>query len=526
MKVTCFVMGNGPSLRDLEFDDLRGFDTIGMNAAYRYWQTIDWYPTYYACLDLIVGLSHQDEIGRLITHAKEFGIRGFLLRRNLIEALGDIASKPPVINFDDVCLFSRFFRPPDITTGSHSALWAAYMGYRNIYILGVDCDYTSIVEGAVQRDRLELEIEEEKHNPNYFFEGYQRKGDKYSLPELTKDLHLESWRHAKVVLDANHVKVVNLNARSRLDVFPFACFADIISKSDGPRQSQTPLGASKTSTNSNKKSLSPLAKKDRISSTLRLSIHHDVIAGPFTPMDKAQFDGQFFQMELIKALVDKQASHLDISGAPEHLYAVIKDVGIDRKHPFSKEKKTHIEPKTIKISELESILRLRGMTGLGLVHFKSPPSNIKTLQAFPWSEQAPTLVISEWHADNTRDNGQSVHDVAGFLLDKGYVVVVAEWQSASHEHASTFHKLACYPTIIDPASNRCLTIAFRGSLLPERLLKMSLHCLAFGTFYMSVGLRVRRTQNWAHGLWINSIKPPLRTIRDWVRHRLTPARAR
>ncbi len=526
MKVTCFVMGNGPSLRDLEFDDLRGFDTIGMNAAYRYWQTIDWYPTYYACLDLIVGLSHQDEIGRLITHAKEFGIRGFLLRRNLIEALGDIASKPPVINFDDVCLFSRFFRPPGITTGSHSALWAAHMGYRNIYILGVDCNYASIVEGAVQRDGLELEIEEEKHNPNYFFEGYQRKGDKYSLPELTKDLHLESWRHAKVVLDANHVKVVNLNARSRLDVFPFACFADIISKSDGPRQSQTPLGASKTSTNSNKKSLSPLAKKDRISSTLRLSIHHDVIAGPFTPMDKAQFDGQFFQMELIKALVDKQASRLDISGAPEHLYAVIKDVGIDRKHPFSKEKKTHIEPKTIKISELKSILRLRGMTGLGLVHFKSPPSNIKTLQAFPWSEQAPTLVISEWHAHNTRDNGQSVHDVAGFLLDKGYVVVVAEWQSASHEHASTFHKLACYPTIIDPASNRCLTIAFRGSLLPERLLKMSLHCLAFGTFYMSVGLRVRRTQNWAHGLWINSIKPPLRTIRDWVRHRLTPAHAR
>ena len=47
---TILVLGNGPSLKKFPFTSYE-IPTIGMNVAYRYWEKINWYPTYYACLD-------------------------------------------------------------------------------------------------------------------------------------------------------------------------------------------------------------------------------------------------------------------------------------------------------------------------------------------------------------------------------------------------------------------------------------------------------------------------------------------
>ena len=48
------VMGNGPSLGDVDFESLNGFDTFGLNAAYRAYERMNWYPTYFGCFDYIV----------------------------------------------------------------------------------------------------------------------------------------------------------------------------------------------------------------------------------------------------------------------------------------------------------------------------------------------------------------------------------------------------------------------------------------------------------------------------------------
>ena len=55
---TLVILGNGPSLRGFACNILTGIPTFGLNAAYRYWAKINWYPTYYACLDTVVGKSH------------------------------------------------------------------------------------------------------------------------------------------------------------------------------------------------------------------------------------------------------------------------------------------------------------------------------------------------------------------------------------------------------------------------------------------------------------------------------------
>lgn len=96
------VLGNGSSLKDFDFKRLQGFDTIGMNVAYRYWNRIGWYPRYYTCLDAVVGLAHKEAIGRLIRESHMNGIRYFVLRQNLVDDLPDVTDHPRVMVFEDM----------------------------------------------------------------------------------------------------------------------------------------------------------------------------------------------------------------------------------------------------------------------------------------------------------------------------------------------------------------------------------------------------------------------------------------
>ncbi|GAI03594.1 unnamed protein product, partial [marine sediment metagenome] len=57
---TIVIMGNGPSLKDVDFDMLNGFDTFGLNAAYRAYERMDWWPKYHGCFDYIVTESHKE----------------------------------------------------------------------------------------------------------------------------------------------------------------------------------------------------------------------------------------------------------------------------------------------------------------------------------------------------------------------------------------------------------------------------------------------------------------------------------
>ena len=119
------ILGNGPSLKGFDFkNELVGFDTFGMNAAYRFWDQIQWYPDYYACLDLVVGLSHKEEIKRLIENAEQYGIRKFLLRANLIQKLGPLKNADRVVNFDRIRHQHHVLGGNFITTGSHTCAWA------------------------------------------------------------------------------------------------------------------------------------------------------------------------------------------------------------------------------------------------------------------------------------------------------------------------------------------------------------------------------------------------------------------
>lgn len=220
------VIANGPSLRGVDLGRLPAAATFGMNAAYRHWEQIGWYPTHYACLDEVVGLSHVDAIAAMIERAGERRPNSFLLRANLIEKLGRLGMAPHVASFDELAAGSRLFGRRPVTTGNHTLIWAIALGFKTVFLLGADCNYVEIVPGAERvRDNV-LKITRDAGNPNYYFDDYQRVGDLYHVPNIGGDTHLESWRIAASVASEHSAVVYNLSPASRVDAFDFAGIED------------------------------------------------------------------------------------------------------------------------------------------------------------------------------------------------------------------------------------------------------------------------------------------------------------
>lgn len=234
-----FVLGNGPSLKDVDFESLKGIATIGMNAAYRYWHEHHWYPTYYCCMDTVVILSHAEAIYGLIQERVKNGIQYFFLRRAILDIYPDLEKISEVLFQEDLEKQNPLFRVGPITTGSYSMLFLIHLGFRKIILAGVDCNYVEIIKGASKTENNELIIDQNiEDNPNYFFATYQQKGDSYNIPNPNPGLHERAWKHAYEALKANcsrvnDFEIMNTNSQSQVSYFPHIDIEDIQTELSG-----------------------------------------------------------------------------------------------------------------------------------------------------------------------------------------------------------------------------------------------------------------------------------------------------
>jgi len=225
-----FLIGNGPSLRGFDFQQFNGIPTLGMNVAYRHWHKIKWYPTYYICLDTVVTESQKDGIFNLIQEQRSNKIKLFFLRKKILQFYPILRDNSSVVFFDDYLNTSIFDGANPLSTGSHAALFAAMLGYKTIYLLGIDCNYIQQISEAKLLKNHVLEMTRTpKHNPNYFIDNYQQKGDRYNIPDSLPDLHYRSWGMAKQRLERLGVDMVNCNPQSRLDMFDHVDIQEILS---------------------------------------------------------------------------------------------------------------------------------------------------------------------------------------------------------------------------------------------------------------------------------------------------------
>lgn len=252
------VLGNGPSLKGFDFHRLHNTDTLGMNAAYRYWQRIGWYPDHYACLDDQLIETHAGAIYDMIITGK---VKTAFLIGKILDFYPDLRERENVFfleSFNAVrqqrvaargipFIFSVPFQESDaskVTTGAYAVRYGAHLGYDEISILGVDLRYVEMLPEARQAEGIKLVMAETpQHNPNYFFDDYQQVGDKFNVPNPAshgENLHIAAFRI--IANDRKQfgwkAKVFNSNPQSVLfdeQIFPFIPATEFL-----PRR---PLGA-------------------------------------------------------------------------------------------------------------------------------------------------------------------------------------------------------------------------------------------------------------------------------------------
>lgn len=208
------VLGNGPSAKAVDFKMISG-PTIGMNVAYRYWDTIDWRPTYYCCLDNEVVVSHRDAIYRLI---KEEKIKRFFLENSILKHYPELLQDKRIMWLEDVKDKHRYFKKTYLTTGSWSIRWAAYMGYDTIGFIGIDCNYVD-PKNVSRLSEYGMKMLNNSAPDNYFFNGYQKKGDQFNIPNNPKygNVHMKAMEKVKEEVDK---QIYNL-ARNNVKMFDY-----------------------------------------------------------------------------------------------------------------------------------------------------------------------------------------------------------------------------------------------------------------------------------------------------------------
>ncbi len=230
-----FVMGNGPSLGEIMNDPkklsfIKKHDTFGLNAAYRAFKKYNFYPTYFGCFDYVVNESHKAAFEKLVLENNTIKEFYFIGKAGLGQKMYKVYNNKRFIkfNFKHVPIdkytgisknFNEYYNPG--SSGANALQIGIMKDYKKIVLLGCDCNYVEKIQGASSYDRNAshrlVMTKNIAKNPNYWFNEYQKKGDKFNLPRTSK-FQMGSWKNI-----ANHkpknVKIYNASKISKIPFF-------------------------------------------------------------------------------------------------------------------------------------------------------------------------------------------------------------------------------------------------------------------------------------------------------------------
>ena len=211
----CFIVATGPSLKVSDLNKLKNEITFGMNSIYLAYKDTEWRPTYYAIQDPLVYEKIHHE---LRTEDFKVGFFGSIIKKN--KPKGDNWYEFPLdllnhqipraklnTKFSDD-IVHRVYSGYNIAYTTLQI--AVYMGFKDIYLIGADCNY----------------LGEKK----YFANDENRGAEKYFTKQFltnNSDKFLYAYTVAKDYCDSKNIKIYNATRGGLLEVFPRVDFDDL-----------------------------------------------------------------------------------------------------------------------------------------------------------------------------------------------------------------------------------------------------------------------------------------------------------
>ena len=202
----CFIIGNGPSLKQTDLTKLKGEYTFGMNRIYLLFPELGFTTTYFASINDLVIEQCADEIAAL-------SIPKFLAWH----------SNRHFQRFpDDMIFLYTTYTGPKFSYDMTGRVWegatvtnvalqlAFYMGFEKVILIGVDHNFTD-------KGQANKTIVSTGDDPNHFDSRYFGKGFRWQLPDL--DTSEIGYKKARDAYQKAGREVVDATIGGKLTIF-------------------------------------------------------------------------------------------------------------------------------------------------------------------------------------------------------------------------------------------------------------------------------------------------------------------
>lgn len=214
----CFLIGNGPSLNDTDLSLLKDEVTFAVNGFFLKLPELDWTPTFYCVEDHLVAEDRAKWINDLKGPVKLFpAYLGYQF-----DAAPDTIfyNHRPRVSYPHGFDFST--QADQITYTGCTVMFslmqlAAYLGFEEIYLIGVDASYDIPKDVKQGADYSVGVLDMESDDPNHFNPDYFGKGFRWHDPQVDK--MVEAYKEAKKTLKGSGQTIYNATVGGRLEVF-------------------------------------------------------------------------------------------------------------------------------------------------------------------------------------------------------------------------------------------------------------------------------------------------------------------
>lgn len=211
-----FLIGNGPSLTIQDLELLKNEITFATNKIYLAYPETEWRPSYYFVEDYLVAKNFSKEISELnVEKFMVWEIKKYFDEKNIVLPNAYWINYFSIENPQKEHLFSENIE--EYFYGGYTVMYfmlqvAYYMGFKEIYLLGVDFSFSIPKEASEHSEIVNTD------EINHFHPQYRLSGEKWTYPNLKEQY--AAFKNALDFATAKNIKIVNCSRKTKLDVFP------------------------------------------------------------------------------------------------------------------------------------------------------------------------------------------------------------------------------------------------------------------------------------------------------------------
>ncbi|GAB4375952.1 MAG: hypothetical protein Kow00121_22310 [Elainellaceae cyanobacterium] len=377
------------------------FHSIGKDRDYQYWNEVSWYPSYYICVDEDFTASYCNEIERLVQDQPQNQIKTFFLRKKFIDLYPQYKDHPSIFIIEDHChqfpTINDFSDVPEV----FAIFCGLIFGFKQIYFLGLEPDKQEMLAHqwkgiATKLTYWDVTIKICNLNP---------KLKDVPCIEL-RDAITEPWTSDHSVMDILNEKLDLVGGYERKQQAHYD-ETELVCRllSHLPKNSvMVDVGAHRGT------ALKPFAEKG-----------WSIWAYEPDPNNRLILNQQVASFATVN--VDSRA----VSDRPDEILPFFTSEESSGISGLSAFRDSHQETCQVVTTTVEKICEEHHLTHINFLKIDTEGFDLMVLKGVPWSQVQPDVIECEFEDRKTVPLGYNFDDIAQYLVDKGYTVLVSEW---------------------------------------------------------------------------------------------------